>query len=63
MVRNHPDERTLVFKVGVADVAPKSIAYRLLAPALQLSESVRIVCREGALNTLLVDLPYTGSTW
>ena len=34
MVRNLPQERPLVFKVGVADVVPKSIAYRLLAPAL-----------------------------
>jgi len=56
MVRNLPDGRPLVFKVGVADVVPKSIAYRLLAPALQLPESVRIVCREGAINSLLAEL-------
>jgi len=45
-----------MFKVGVADVVPKSIAYRLLAPALQLPESVRIVCREGAIDALLAEL-------
>jgi LysR family transcriptional activator of nhaA len=56
MIHNLPDRRPLVFKVGVADVVPKSIAYRLLAPALQLPQPVRIVCREGALNTLLVEL-------
>lgn len=55
-VRNLPDKRPLVFKVGVADVVPKSIAYRLLAPALQLPESVRIVCRENTIDALLADL-------
>lgn len=56
MVRNLPSLRPLVFKVGVADVVPKSIAYRLLAPALQLPEPVRIVCREGSINSLLAEL-------
>ena len=56
MVRNLPEERPLVFKVGVADVVPKSIAYRLLAPALKLPESVRIVCRENTIDSLLAEL-------
>ena len=56
MVRNLPGGRPMVFKVGVADVVPKSIAYRLLAPSLALPESVRIVCREGAIDTLLAEL-------
>lgn len=56
ILRNLPAGRPKVFKVGVADVVPKSIAYRLLAPALQLPESVRIVCREGSVDTLLAEL-------
>ena len=56
MVHNLPDKRPLMFKVGVADVVPKSIACRLLAPALQLPEPVRIVCREGAIDALLAEL-------
>jgi LysR family transcriptional activator of nhaA len=56
MVRNLPEERPLVFKVGVADVVPKSIAYRLLAPALQLPETVRIICRESTIDSLLAEL-------
>jgi len=56
MVRNLPERRPLVFKVGVADVVPKSIAYRLLAPALQLPEPVRIVCRENTIDYLLTEL-------
>lgn len=55
-VRNMPAGRPLVFKVGVADVVPKSIAYRLLAPSLELPEPVRIVCRESTVETLLADL-------
>jgi LysR family transcriptional activator of nhaA len=56
MVRNLPDKRPLVFKVGVADVVPKSIACRLLAPALKLPEPVRIVCRENTIDSLLAEL-------
>ena len=56
VVRNLPEGRPLVFKVGVADVVPKSIAYRLLAPALQMPEPVRIVCRENNIYSLLADL-------
>jgi LysR family transcriptional activator of nhaA len=56
MVHNLPDGRPLLFKVGVTDVVPKSIAYRLLAPALKLPEPVRIVCREGAIDALLAEL-------
>jgi LysR family transcriptional activator of nhaA len=56
VVRNLPGGRPLVFKVGVTDVVPKSIAYRLLAPALQLPESVRIVCRESNIDSLLTEL-------
>ena len=56
MVHNLSDGRPMIFKVGVADVVPKSIAYRLLAPALQLPEPIRIVCREGAIDSLLAEL-------
>lgn len=55
-VRNLPTGKSMVFKVGVADVVPKSIAYRLIAPAMKISKLGRIVCRENSLNTLLADL-------
>ena len=55
-VRNLPATRPMVFRVGVADVVPKTIAYRLLAPALSLSDPVRIVCRESSLDSLLGEL-------
>ena len=48
--------RTLEFKVGVVDVVPKSMAYRLVEPATQLPEPVRVVCREWKLDSLLAEL-------
>jgi LysR family transcriptional activator of nhaA len=56
MVHNLPASRLQTFKVGVADVIPKSIAYHLVAPAMQLAEPIRIICREGPLKSLLAEL-------
>ncbi len=46
----------LLFRVGVVDGVPKSIAHRILGPALQMQETVRMVCREASINTLLAEL-------
>ena len=48
--------RALEFRVGVVDVVPKSMACRLIEPATQLAEPVRIVCREWKLDSLLAEL-------
>jgi len=48
--------RTLEFRIGVADAMPKSIAYRLVEPALGVEQPVRIVCREWRLDRLLAEL-------
>jgi len=55
-LRSLPSERAMEFKVGVVDVVPKTIAYRLLAPALELPDAVRIVCKENTLEELLAQL-------
>lgn len=55
-LRELPPDRPLVFRVGVADVVPKTIAYRLLAPSLELPDPVRIVCKENSLDDLLGEL-------
>ncbi len=56
-VRGHQTQgRALEFRVGVVDVVPKSIAYRLVEPAMQLPEPVRVVCREWKLDSLLAEL-------
>lgn len=48
--------RTLEFRVGVVDVVPKSMAWRLIEPATRLPQHVRIVCREWKLDSLLAEL-------
>jgi LysR family transcriptional regulator, transcriptional activator of nhaA len=48
--------RVVPFRVGVADVVPKAIAWLLLAPSMSLPEPMRIVCREDKLERLLGDL-------
>ena len=56
-VRDFPRKgRLLEFRIGVADAVPKTIACRLIEPASQLPEPVRIVCREWKLDTLLGEL-------
>ena len=44
------------FRVGIADVVPKAIAYQLLAPALTLGEPVKLVCKEDRLEQLAAEL-------
>jgi len=56
VLRNLPPERPMVFRVGVADVVPKTIAARLLAPALKLPAQVRLICKENNLDSLLGEL-------
>ncbi|MEX3777400.1 transcriptional activator NhaR [Pseudomonas sp. MYb118] len=56
MLRAQPNEQQILFRVGVADVVPKSIVYRLIAPTMELHEPLRITCREDKLERLLADL-------
>lgn len=56
-VRGFPQRlRLKEFRVGVADAVPKSIACRLVEPAMRLPEPARIVCREWKLDMLLGEL-------
>lgn len=56
LLRAQPDEQQILFRIGVADVVPKSIVYRLIAPTMALAEPIRITCREDKLERLLADL-------
>ena len=49
-------QRVLDFSVGVADSVAKSVAYRLLEPALSVAMPVRLICVEGKFNDLLAQL-------
>ncbi len=55
-LRERPARRALEFKVGVAEGMPKAMVYRMIEPALNLGEDVRLICREGRLPFLLADL-------
>ncbi len=55
-VRNLDKVRPVVFKVGVVDVVPKSIAYHLLSPAMDDLNKIRMICHEGDINELLAEL-------
>jgi LysR family transcriptional regulator, transcriptional activator of nhaA len=46
----------LEFRVGIADAVPKTMAYRLLEPALNMPAPVRVICNEGKLPDLLAQL-------
>lgn len=56
MLRNPVAGGDFPLRVGVADVIPKSIAFRLLAPAMRLAEPVRLVCQEDKLERLFAEL-------
>jgi len=49
-------EPVLDFRVGVADSVAKPVASRLLAPALKLTQQVRLICIEGKHGDLLAQL-------
>lgn len=48
--------RPVRFFVGIADALPKLIAYRVLEPALRLTEQVYFICKEGKPERLLAEL-------
>ena len=55
-VLNQAGLKSLPFRVGIADSVPKSLAYRVVEPALRLAEPVRLLCREDRLAPLLAEL-------
>ena len=48
--------QVLEFRVGIEDAVAKSVAYRLLEPALNLDEPVRLICTEGRFGDLMAEL-------
>lgn len=55
-VKGRVGAKLLRLEVGIVDVVPKLVARRLLQPALELPEPVRLVCREGSYERLLAEL-------
>ena len=56
MLRGRPTGRPVRLTVGLADVLPKLVAFRLLETALHLPEPVRVVCHEDSADRLLARL-------
>ena len=56
LIHQMPASLPQTLRVGVVDVVPKSIAHRILAPALKMTEPVRMICRESSLDSLLAEL-------
>lgn len=56
VIHHLPEGRPQLFRVGVVSVVPKSIAHRILEPALQMPEPVRMICGEASLDVLLTKL-------
>jgi LysR family transcriptional activator of nhaA len=63
VARDQTTRKSLPFAVGIADSVPKSVAHRLVEPALHLPEAVRLVCREGRLTPCSPIWPCIASTW
>lgn len=56
VLKGRPRGRPLRLLAGVSDLIPKLIAYRVLRPALEMSEAVQIICDEGPPEHLLAEL-------
>src|SRR6185312_39245 len=54
--QTHRGKPALEFRVGVADSVAKSVAYRLLEPALSVAGPVRLIGNEGKFPDLLAQL-------
>jgi len=55
-VRRGLFRETETLRVGVCDVIPKTMAFRLLQPARDAGPSLRLICREGRLDALMLEL-------
>jgi LysR family transcriptional activator of nhaA len=55
-VRDQGASAAAPFRVGVADSVSKLIASRVVEPALHVATPVRLICREGRLDSLVAEL-------
>ncbi len=55
-VRDRPGYRPMRCQVGVTDSVPKLVASRMLRPAFKLSQPMHMLCREGPIDALLLEL-------
>lgn len=53
-LRDRPTGRPARVTIGIADVVPKLVAYRVLRPAFEAAAEIEMVCREASSEALLV---------
>ncbi len=56
MVKGRPLGRPIELRVGIRDVMPKLVAYRLLEPAVKANDAIKLICVEGEMSRLVADL-------
>jgi LysR family transcriptional activator of nhaA len=56
VLEGRPADRPHRLVVGIADVVPKLLLRKLLAPALDAPQPLRLICREDRFDRLLADL-------
>ncbi|MFZ2491075.1 MAG: transcriptional activator NhaR [Thermoanaerobaculia bacterium] len=52
-LKDRPTGKAVRVTVGIADVVPKLVAYRILQPAFEVVPEVELVCREAGTSPLL----------
>ena len=55
-VKQRPSSRPLRIVVGIDDVVPKEIVYRLIEPVFHLHTTVSLLCHESSLERLIAEL-------
>ena len=56
VLKGRPQGRPIKVRVGVSDLLPKLIAFRILQPALKISQRVHLMCHEDSTDRLLAEL-------
>lgn len=56
VLKGRPQGRPIKVRVGVSDLLPKLIAFRILKPALKISQRVQLICHEDSPDRLLAEL-------
>ena len=56
VLKGRPGERPAKLSVGISDVIPKLVAYRILQPALEMNVPLHLMCHEDHSETLLLQL-------
>lgn len=55
-IKQKPQGKPQELRVGIRDEMPKLVAYRLLQPALEMDEPIRLICHEAEMRQLVADL-------